>query len=102
MSRLCDICRSPDGEHVSVFDDRGASPGSACAACFDALGGEGCAVCGEPVSGKYGVGRDGRGPYGGDLCGDCRVLWLHGDGALAARVVRLGVSRFTERVGVSE
>ena len=101
MSRLCDICRSPDGEHVSVFDDRGASHGSACAACFDALGGEGCAVCGESASGKYGVARDGGG-RGGDLCGDCRVLWLHGDGALAARVVRLGVSRFTDRVGVGE
>jgi len=98
MSRVCDICHSPDGEHVSVFDDGGAVSASACPACFDALGDAGCCVCGETSSGEYHVARDGRGPDGGPLCGDCRRLWVSDSrGALAARILRLGISRFTDR-----
>lgn len=98
MSHVCDVCLGPDGEHVSIFDGSGATAATACPTCFDALGRAGCCVCGETTSGKYHVSRDGEGARGRALCATCRRLWLTGArGGLAARIVRLGLSRFTDR-----
>jgi|APHM01.1.fsa_nt_gi hypothetical protein len=95
----CDICREEDASHVSIFDDDGAVASAACRSCFDALdGGSGCCVCEGPTSGEYRVDRDGpNGRSGGPLCAACRRLWAFDNTpALATRIVRLGIDRFTE------